>query len=160
MTKKRKKAVEIATFTKTLIQTRAFRVNSKDSLAYNDALTDDRLRKMTLDEMAGHELRGCAKGALFIGHLLMFNDTKLPPPGEFEPVFEAPRKDFGRKTADLIEAAFEGDVHDKNYYHQATKGDKAKLRRAYGFRILYRDPVTRMEEILDNVIRNKGKFVP
>lgn len=126
----------------------------------------------------------CAKGALFIAHVDMFDNCMIkgepkslwsgarkPYRFEFsdeETISERLSKHFSQLQLDMIEAAFEkkivedhtgnlkSDKFDHNYDNIPTEVGKACIK----FGRKYRSDKNRLEAILKNIIKNKGEFKP
>jgi hypothetical protein len=170
-------AVAIATDVISQLRKRNSKMKVKDGNAYVD--TDFRPEDTTgdlreiLPEMLKTDCTVCAKGALIISKARLFNKVplkKIFPEREWQNFFgrHIDRLDlirncstmsallspiFPRKTADLIEAAFE-----KTLYYASNSSPTS--RKSVNFGLKYPDPKKRLIAIMKNVIANNGDFVP
>lgn len=113
----------------------------------------------------------CAKGAMFVASVERFNNLKVSVSDPTDNVFEKLNGDyevcdhlsnyFDEEQLAMIEAAFEGGEFADEVYidDEDDKSRNNKRWTIYGYSILYPNATDRMIAIMENIIRNKGKFV-
>lgn len=110
----------------------------------------------------------CAKGALFLAHVDRFNKLKIEDNGAFSAnnsqIIDRLKGIFSIGQLDTIEAAFEmGVTQDAEHilWDHSTAVEETELaKRAIAFGEEYSDDLDRLVAILENIIENKGTFIP
>lgn len=87
----------------------------------------------------------CARGALFLASVDRYDKCELSKYNTFN-VTDRTRDEWGNKQIDLIEAAFE------EWYRNGPE--------AFLFGQKYKTTRNRLKAICNNIIRNKGVFIP
>jgi len=111
----------------------------------------------------------CARGAIFLSALKVFNNfavqdiphwkTRSVAPIDTESVFKVGRRFFTTRQIAAIELAFEGDSDYLSAHEQDFLSDKEKeaCELFYNSR---QGAENRMVDIMKNIVKNKGKFIP
>jgi hypothetical protein len=109
-----------------------------------------------------HHCDVCAKGAMFIAHVMRFNEVKLPsadwayfdPARAFngESFVTSPLQYFDEDQLDLIEAAFEGDDVQGSLSEEETDD-------AESFSLSHENDDERLRAIMQNIVDNGGTFL-
>jgi hypothetical protein len=138
-----------------------------DHACFYDTKTSDEAAKAIQTSLLNPELKDCytcALGGMFLSSVRVGNrySGKIAVGSDDEPVYDQLEKYFDIKQLAIIEYAFENDtvagrMRNISRYHDPILAHEAGLE---SFRTRYTESSDRLRAIMNNIIHNKGTFVP
>lgn len=128
------------------------------------ALGDNDQLQKTFKEVTN--CRVCALGSIFVSGVRLHNNLKLSAlkdssdktVSEYVGAYKIPKRYFSAKQLALIESAFERETMSGFGMYEGYISTE-EFMRAIEFGERYKRPARRLRAIMENVIKNKGKFV-